>query len=213
MRNLARILALVVLIAAPLTARADDDPAAAAPAADSKGDVTPLSGLDVVVKRATPLSELDVVVKRKAPTSVSGVEVKAPQTCLPPRSPADQEVPAPKLVSTYPAEGQTVQPGYAVLRITFDLPMACRGSLPQNLLTACFADGIEIWHESVDRKSLMIVCDLKPNTHYELGINHRIPEHFQGLSGNEPEAGGFSFDTSSEAPVRAWAARRRRHTS
>jgi hypothetical protein len=142
------------------------------------------------------------VVTRKPATKLSGVEVKAPQTCLPPRSPADQEVPAPQLVSTYPADGQTVQPGYAVLRLTFDLPMACRGSLSQNLLAACFADGIQIWHESVDRKSLMIVCDLKPNTHYELGINRHIPEHFQGLSGREPGDGRLSFDTSDGAPVR-----------
>lgn len=204
MVNLARILVLAVLIAAPLAARAEHDPAAAPPTAEAAAqpEPTPLSELDVVAKKATPLSELDVVVKRKPPTNLSGVEVKAPPICLPPRSPADQEVPAPKLVSTYPANGQTVRPGYAVLRITFDLPMACRGSLPQSLLTACFADGIEIWHESFDRKSLMIVCDLKPGAHYELGINHRIPEHFQGLSGREPDAGGFSFDTSDEAPVR-----------
>jgi hypothetical protein len=95
-----------------------------------------------------------------------------------------------------------VQPGYAVLRLTFDLPMACRGSLPQNLLAACFSEGIEIWHESFDRKSLMIVCDLKPKTHYELAINRHIPERFQGLSGREPDDGGLSFDTSDEPPVR-----------
>jgi hypothetical protein len=204
MRNHARILAMAVLIAAPLAARAGDDPPAAPPATETpaQSEPTALSGLDIVVKRPTPLSELDVVVKRKPATNLSGVEVKAPVTCLPPRSPADQDVPAPKLVSTYPADGQTVQPGYAVLRLTFDLPMACRGSLPQNLLAACFADGIEIWHESFDRKSLMIACDLKPGAHYELGINHRIPEHFQGLSGNEPEAGDLSFDTTQEPPIR-----------
>ncbi len=206
MRTLSRILALAALICAPLAARADGDPAAAAaPPADTadQSRPTPLSELDVVAKpKATPLSELDVVVTRKSPTKLTGVEVKAPPNCLPPRNPADREVPAPKLVSTYPAEGQSVQPGYTVVRLTFDLPMACRGSLPQNLLAACFADGIEIWHESIDRRSLLIVCDLKPGAHYELGINRRIPEHFQGLSGNEPEAGGFSFDTSGEAPVR-----------
>ena len=207
MRNLARIIALAALSATPLAARADGDPAPATtpPAAEAADQArpTPLSELDVVAKpKATPLSELDVVVTRKPATKLTGVEVKAPQSCLPPRSPADHEVPAPKLVSTYPADGQTVQPGYTVLRLTFDLPMACRGSLPQNLVAACFADGIEIWHESFDRKSLMIVCDLKPSAHYELGINKRIPEHFQGLSGNEPESGGFRFDTSGEAPVR-----------
>jgi hypothetical protein len=210
MRYLARILALAVLIAAPFAARADDHPTTAPPEAEAppQPQPTPLSELDVVAKpkpKPTPLSELDVVVARKLPTNVSGVEVKAPQSCLPPRSPADPDVPAPKLVSTYPSDGQAVQPGYTVLRLTFDLPMACRGSLPQNLLAACFADGVEIWHESFDRKSLMIVCDLKANAHYQLGINRRIPEHFQGLSGNEPEASDFSFDTTSEPPIRTAA--------
>ena len=205
MSDLARIIVLAVLIATPLAARADNDPGAAQPTAEDAAQPrpTPLSGLEVVAKpKATPLSELDVVVTRKLPTNLTGVEVRPPIACLPPRSPADQEVPAPKLVSTYPADRQTVQPGYILLRLTFDLPMACRGSLPQNLLTDCFSDGIEIWHESFDRRSLMIVCDLKPGAHYQLGINRRIPEHFQGLSGREPEAGGFSFDTSDAAPVR-----------
>ncbi len=141
------------------------------------------------------------MVTRNAPTKLSGVEVKAPSTCLPPRSPADEGVPAPKLVSSYPRDGQAVQPGFIVLRLTFNLPMACRGSLPGNLLADCFADGIQIWHESVDRKSLLIECNLKAGAHYDLGINRRIPEHFQGLSGNEPENGGFSFDTTHELPI------------
>lgn len=189
MRDVARIIALAaVLIAAAPHARADDDPA------------TALSGVEVVAKpTVTPLSGIDIVVTRA--TKLAGVEVSPAQKCMPPRRPADQDVPAPKLVSSYPANGQTVQPGYAVLRLTFDLPMACRGSLPQNLLAACFANGFEIWHESFDRRSLMIACDLKPKTHYELGINRRIPEHFQGLSGHEPADGGFSFETSDGAPV------------
>jgi hypothetical protein len=194
MRDLARVLALAGLIVTPLAARAESDPATA----------TPLSELEVVAKpkpQPTPLSELDVVIARKPPTVLSGIEVKATPTCLPPRSPVDEEAPAPRLVSTYPARGQTVQPGYVVLRLTFDLPMACRGSLSQSLLKACFADDIEIWRESLDRRSLMILCDLQPNAHYELAINRHIPEHFQGLSGREPDEGLFAFETSGGEPV------------
>jgi hypothetical protein len=203
MRNFACILALAALIAAPLAARADDDPAAAPPAAETAAQPqpTPLSELDVVAKKATPFSGLDVVVKRRPATNLSGVEVKEPATCLPPRSPADQEVPAPKLVSTYPADGQTVPPGYAVLRLTFDLPMACRGSLPKNLINACFSDGVETWHESFDRRSLMILCDLKPGTHYVLAVNRNIPQRFQGLSGREPDSSRLTFQTSEEPLV------------
>lgn len=206
MHRLARIAVLLALIAAaPLAigrvARAEDRAAAAV----SSGETAPPGAASK--SASTQVSGLDVVAARKTVTEVEAVEVRGPQTCLPPRSPVDEDAPAPKLVSTYPGHGQTVRPGYAVLRLTFDLPMACRGSLPQALLSACLSQGIEVWRQSVDRRSLLITCNLKPNTHYALDINHVAPadravaERFQGLSGREPQDAAFSFDTSGEAPV------------
>jgi hypothetical protein len=104
-------------------------------------------------------------------------------------------------VSSYPASGQTVSPGYAVLRLTFDQPMACRGSLPQYLLSRCYSDGTETWRQSVDKRSLLILCYLLPRQRYLVSINRRIPEHFRALSGREPDVGGLSFDTSWATPV------------
>ena len=112
MRRLAHIAALVALVAvayaAPLavnpSARAQD----AAPPTASKSASTEVSGLDVTARKTvTEVDGLDVTVTRKEVTEVDAVEVKGRQTCLPPRSPADKDVPAPKLVSTYPAQGQT----------------------------------------------------------------------------------------------------------
>jgi hypothetical protein len=177
---------------APLTT----DAAALVSQMVSDAKVTEVSGLVVVAKpRAIPLS---------------GVEVDDPVRCLPPRQPADKTVPAPKLVSTYPANGKTVKPGYIVLRLTFDLPMACRGSVSTDLLSVCgstaLAPGIgiptQVWRQTFDRRTLLILCKLKPKTYYEMGVNRdKIWEHFQGLSGREPHAGRFAFGTSDTPPV------------
>jgi hypothetical protein len=146
------------------------------------------------------VSGIEVVAKPRS-TQLEGLIVSAPRSCPSPRSPPDEDAPQPKLVSTYPADGQTVQPGYLVLRLTFDQPMACRGSLPQYLLAACYADDKETWHESVDKRSLLILCNLSPNSRYAVSINVRIPEHFRALSGREPETGQLSFHTSGTPPI------------
>jgi hypothetical protein len=189
MRHVLRIIALAVLIAAAPPARAQDDSA------------TPVSGVDVVVKRpVTPLQGLEVVARPRS-TPLEGLDVVAPRKCPPAKSPPDKSAPQPTLVGAYPADGQTVRPGYLVLRLTFDQPMACKGSLPQKLLANCYADGIETWHESLDKHDLLIMCELQPGTRYVVSINHRIPEHFRALSGREAKAGQFSFETSDDPPV------------
>ena len=185
--------------AAP-TAPRGDDPADAVSGLEGAGKPTPLSGIEVVAAKPTPLSGVEVVAKPRV-TLLDGLVVSVRRTCPSPQSPPDQDAPRPRLVSTYPADGQTVRPGYLVLRLTFDRPMACRGSLPQYLLAACYFDNMQTWHESIDKRSLLILCDLKPSTRYAVSINVRIPEHFRALSGREPERGGFSFDTSGAPPI------------
>lgn len=177
----------------------------AAPKADGAASAdarpTPPPGVDVLSKsQPTAVSGIEVVAKPRA-TPVEGLVVKATRTCPPPATPPEAYALRPKLVSSYPAEGETVQPGYAVLRLTFDAPMACRGSLPQNLLAACYPDDKEIWHESTDKRSLLILCNFKPNARYKVSINVRIPEHFTGVNGQEPAGGMLSFATSGAAPV------------
>jgi hypothetical protein len=116
MRRVFGVISLAfLLLAAPAARSTVQDPAAAfvsQMAADAH--VTELSGLVVTATR--PKS-----------TALSGLDVAYPVKCLEPRKPTDKTVPAPRLLSTYPAGGETVEPGYVVLRLTFDLPMACRG--------------------------------------------------------------------------------------
>ena len=174
-------LVLVLALAAP-AAWADDDP-------------------------ATIVSELTVTARPKA-TPLSGVEVAPPKVCLPPRSPPDKDVPAPKLVSTYPARGQVVRPGLLVVRLSFDLPMACRGSLGARLLDSdpCAEAGVQNWRLSYDRKHLRILCKIKPGKRYSLWINRNTAEDFQGLGGLRPEASELSFSVSDAATVATVAA-------
>lgn len=149
---------------------------------------------------STIVSDLAVTAKPRT-TALSGVEVAQPKVCLPPRNPPTKGVPAPKLVSTYPASGQVVRPGLMVLTLNFDLPMACAGSLGLLGADPCSARAVEKWVVSFDRKTLRVLCWVKPGMRYIVWVNRNDPEDFQGLSGHKPEPSELSFSVSNEAPV------------
>ena len=183
---------LGALVAAPCGVWADDDPS------------TIVSELTVTAKPkpVTPLSGLDVTAPRKKSTEVAGVDVSPPKRCLEPRRPPDQDIPAPKLVSTYPAKGEVVRPGLVVVRLSFDLPMACSGSLGiDSLADPCARGGAQLWTLSYDRLNFRVVCRLQPGRRYTFRINRHAPEDFQGLGGRKPEAAELTFSASNEAPV------------
>jgi hypothetical protein len=188
--GIARALVLGALVAAPSAALADDDPS------------TIVSELTVTAKPVTPLSGLDVTAPHKKSTEVAGVDISPPKRCLEPRRPPDRDVPAPKLVSTYPAKGDVVRPGLVVVRLSFDLPMACSGSLGiDSLADPCARDGAQLWTLSYDRLNFRVVCHLQPGRRYTFRINHLTPEDFQGLGGRKPGAFELTFTASNEAPV------------
>jgi hypothetical protein len=193
MPKLARVILLSVLTGAASAARADDDPS------------TIVSALTVTAKPApTPLPGVEATAPGKPkPTALEEVEVAPPKTCLPARNPPDRTVPAPRLVSTYPTKGQVVRPGLLVVRLTFDLPMACQGALGAGFfqLNPCADGRTQIWTVSYDRLNMRVLCRLKPKTSYGLWINQRSVEDFKGLGGRRPDAYQLNFDTSDEAPV------------
>jgi hypothetical protein len=144
---------------------------------------------------------------KRHPNMISGVEVRAkPRTpvevrarrgCLKARNPADPEVPAAKLVATFPANGAVVRPGYMVLRVTFDLPMACVGLLDRHALTVnpCPAPLREPVI-SLDRRTFLTVCHLTAGKHYGMWLRN-----FTNLAGHRSEASELVFETSSEPEV------------
>lgn len=182
---------LCALVAAPGGAFADDDPS------------TIVSALTVTAKAATPLSGQAVVATPGKSTQVDGLEVSPPKRCLEPRSPPEKDVPAPKLISTYPAKGEVVRPGLLVVRLTFDLPMACRGSLGTAGFAPnpCSRDGSQTWTLSYDRLNLRVLCVIQPGRRYTLWVNSGSPEDFQGLGGRKPPSSGLTFTASNETPV------------
>jgi hypothetical protein len=96
-----------------------------------------------------------------------------------------------------------VRPGLLVVRLSFDLPMACQGSLGTGFMTPnpCASEGLQRWSLSYDRLNLRVLCRVKARAHYELWVNHDTPEDFRGLGGRRPTATELTFDTSDEAPV------------
>ena len=182
-------LGLAVLGVQP--AWADDDPG------------TVVSELIVAAKpQATPLSGVDIVVARPKATSLPGVDVSPPNKCLAPRNPPDATVAAPKLVSSYPAKGAIVRPGLLVLRLTFDLPMACRGALGIDLPRANPCPGAtQTWVLSYDRLNLRMLCRVGPKGSYGVWVNRRALQKFQGLGGRTPDPNELVFETSSEPEV------------
>jgi hypothetical protein len=173
---------------------------------------TPLSGVEVVVKKPepTPLSGVDVVVRKKAePTPLSGVDVVVHRATpvsevdvvLPPCPKAngapDSEIPTPKVVSTFPAKGAVVRPGLLVVRVTFDRPMTCVGVLQNHIpLPDPCPPPLREPMISRDKRTFLTVCMVEANRHYGLWL-----KDFTSLGGRSPPSYEMVFDTSDKADI------------
>jgi hypothetical protein len=142
---------------------------------------------------------------------MSVVKVQETNRCLQPRDPPDPEVPAPKLVSTFPEQNQTVRPGLIEVRFTFDLPMACVGGveIKDGSRNPCTDLETEHWSQPWDRHSMRFKCQVEPGKRYILMINkariaanHPPWPKFKGLGGKETQPFELTFWTSNDEPVR-----------
>ncbi len=137
-----------------------------------------------------------------AEAPLTGVTVTPPVICLQPRRPPSPDVPAPKVVSTFPAKGAVVRPGRLVLRITFDLPMACDGTfLDAPQLKSPLSWGDRVVKLTRDRKTFRIEGRVEKNSAYGLRLNHAPTRDFVGLSGQPLEPFDLDFTTSSGPEV------------
>lgn len=189
-------------------------PSLAQPAAEGQAQPTALSGFDIVAtKKTTPVSGVDVVAKRA--TKVSELEVTVP---LCPKAkaatePADgglktgnnivegkgrfSDEPPPRVVSTFPARGDLVRPGLLVFRVTFDRPMTCVGlvqnrvPLPDPCPPPLHAPMI-----SHDKRTFLTVCKVEANRQYGLLLSN-----FAGRNGQPPKPYELVFGTSGMADV------------
>jgi hypothetical protein len=137
-----------------------------------------------------------IEVRAKPRNMISPVEVRA-RTCVRARRPADPDIPPPKLVSTFPANGAVVRPGFLVLRLSFDRPMACAGLMDRHaaLHNPCPAPLREPVI-SLDRRTFLTVCRVAKDSRYGLWLRS-----FTSLAGHKSGPQELVFETSSDPEV------------
>jgi hypothetical protein len=136
------------------------------------------------------------------PVAVAGLTVSPAVKCMPARSPADTSVPQPHVVSSFPAQGAVVRPGKLILRLTFDLPMACGGTfLDAPPISSPLPDGNRVVYLSPDRKTFRVIGYASRNARYGVRLNVAPVHDFQGLSGQPLQPFDLAFRTSNGPPV------------
>lgn len=133
------------------------------------------------------------------PAAVQELVVRPQPKCL---AVENAPAPAPKIVSVYPAEGQVVRPGFLVVRITFDRPMACSGFLTKLVKTAnpCPPEQQTfIW--TFDHKTIRTLCLTRPRQNYGVAIGGGCALPFVSLDGQWAQPLAVRFSTSAGAAV------------
>ena len=115
----------------------------------------------------------------------------APVTVVPRTDP-------PKIVSSFPAEGQVIAPGALVLHITFDQKMeedgfsfaaAPGGQMPECLKTPRLLS---------DGRTFVLLCTTTPKAAYSLAFNVAPQGGFANIGGARAEPAKLAFSTNDE---------------
>ncbi len=125
---------------------------------------------------------------KDAPTAVSPVLI------LPPTLP-------PKLVSTYPTEGQTVAPGVLILKVAFDQQMTpstwnyapAEGAEPM--------DCVKTPRLLNDQKTFVLLCRVLAGKTYGVTFNAQRPGGFANLGDNPALTAALTFKVVGDTPV------------
>jgi len=127
----------------------------------------------------------------ETPTPVS------PVTVMPPTE-------RPKLVATWPENGQTVSPGVLVLKVVFDQQMTPRdfayglGGAEGDKLSCLKTPRL-----LNDAKTFVLLCTTLPGKSYAVALNPDAPggPAFSNLAENRAAPSALTFSTGSGAPV------------
>ena len=140
------------------------------------------------------VSELIVV----PPKLVEELVVIAHPRCL---EASRTPMPEPRVVSTFPAEGQVVPPGLLAVRVTFDRPMTCSGFIENtaNLPSPCPITEQKMLM-SFDHKTVRTLCITQPNTEYAITVGGGA-QGFVSLDGQRAYPLTVHFRTSGEQDV------------
>lgn len=124
----------------------------------------------------------------EAPNAVSPVLI------LPPTLP-------PKLVSTYPAQDQTVAPGILILKAAFDQQMSPSAWNYAPAPGAEPMDCVKTPRLLSDQKTFVLICRVLAGRAYGVTFNAQRPGGFANLGENPAETASLTFKVENAAPV------------
>ncbi|WP_425999527.1 hypothetical protein [Caulobacter sp. DWR1-3-2b1] len=117
---------------------------------------------------------------RDEPTAVS------PVTVMPP-------TPSPKVVATYPAQGETIAPGVLIVKVAFDQKMNPRawnyGAAPDSEQPEC----VKTPRLLNDQKTFVLLCRVLSNRTYKVALNAQPAGGFANLGDNPAETHVLTF--------------------
>ena len=125
---------------------------------------------------------------RDVPNAVSPVLI------LPP-------TPPPKLVSTYPAQDQTVAPGVLILKVAFDQQMSPSAWNYAPAAGAEPMDCVKTPRLLNDQKTFVLLCRVLPGKTYGVTLNAQRPGGFANLGDNPAQTAALSFKVAGDTPV------------
>lgn len=142
---------------------------------------------------AVLVSSLAAAPARAAPA----IGPAAPPTTVSPVTAFSSSEP-PKIVSSFPAQGEVIAPGALVLHITFDQPMeedgfafaaAPGGQMPECLKTPRLLN---------DEKTFVLLCTTTAKTAYTLAFNAAPHGGFANAAGRPAEPAKLAFSTNDD---------------
>lgn len=132
----------------------------------------------------------------------------APPPPSPPHTVAEVTVspltPPPRLVASYPAQGETAPPGVLILKLTFDQRMTATGFDIAAATGGEAPDCVKTPRLLNDGRTFVLLCTALPGRSYELAFNARADAEggFQNLSERRAERVTLSFKTTVGEPIR-----------
>lgn len=124
----------------------------------------------------------------EAPNAVSPVLI------LPP-------TPPPKLVSTYPAQDQSVAPGILILKAAFDQQMSPAAWNYAPAPGAQPMDCVKTPRLLADQRTFVLLCRVLAGRTYGVTFNAQRPGGFANLGENPAETASLTFKVDGGAPV------------
>jgi hypothetical protein len=118
----------------------------------------------------------------------------SPVLILPPTLP-------PKLVSTYPAQDQTVAPGVLILKVAFDQQMSPAGWNYAPAEGAEPMDCVKTPRLLPDQKTFVLLCRVLANKTYGVTLNAQRAGGFANLGDNPALTAAVTFKVDAEEPV------------